>query len=201
MPSQIKYFPKTEICRIFKKWEKPRGFTEILDPEVIDLFYQDLLSEEWNINGTYKNFIIKFPLYIGVKKEIHTEEDFIEYLIDIFKEKFTKDQLNKFNLELEENDNPQKVCADLQLKNKDLYTQNCDLEKQLEERDKEIAQLKNEKDSIIAKWKHEVTSIKNSHQLDINRYQREEKKSEYIIKMLEDKMKSLEIEAQINLDF
>ena len=219
MPSQIKNFPKPEICRIFKKWEKPSGFTDILDPQLIELFCDEHLSDKWNIIGTYKNFIIEYPLSIGKKIQIHSEKEFIEYLIDIFKEKFTKEELKQFDLELEEKANPINICANLRAINKDLHTQKLHLEKQLKltdqnsmdkineleqlliQRDKDIAKLNLEKDKMYCEWKHEVTSLKNSHQLDIDRYQREEKKSEYIIKMLEDKNKSLEIEAQINLDF
>ena len=192
MPSQIKYFPKLEICRIFKKWEKPSGFTDILDFQLIELFCDEHLSDKWNIIGTYKNFIIEYPLSIGKKIQIHSEKEFIEYLIDIFKEKFTKEQIEQFNLELKEKDNPINMCASLQVKNKDLYTQKCDLEKQLEERDKEIAQLKNEKDSIIAKWKHEVNSLKTSQQEDIERYKQQLNDKSDIILMLKDKLKSME---------
>jgi len=193
MSSQIKTFPKKKICKKFNIWEKPGGFTDILDKNLIEQFYDEQLSEEWDISGTYKNFIIKYPLYIGTKKtQINSETEFINYLIQIFTKEFTKEQIEQFNLELKEKGNPINMCATLQVKNKDLYTQNCDLEKQLEERDKEIAQLKTEKDHISARWKREVNSLKTSQQEDIERYKQQLNDKSDIILMLKDKLKFME---------
>jgi hypothetical protein len=198
----------------------------IYDTDIILSVLKKSLNGGKPLSELYTNWTSKKIPYIDFKKEyieikggnkgdlkikesifLYTLEDLSEYIylkIDKnaeFKEKFVvfNDDLEQFKTGKKNAfQQRQQIKQHKMEQNKEYQLQKS--KKELEERDKEIAQLKNEKDSIIAKWKHEVNSLKMSHQQQLKDKSDSINDKSYIILMLQEKIKSMESEARQKLE-